>query len=114
MIYASYFAMKAEINFGIVSSCLSIGAPVNCVLGYLFWKEKLSKIIILGTAIIVCGVVWVALSKGKVLSSEDAKYMSEEDRMYYKISSIACAVFSAFLGSIRIQQAKYVNIKLKY
>jgi drug/metabolite transporter (DMT)-like permease len=102
MIYASYFAMKAEINFGIVSSCLSVGAPVNCVLGYLFWKEKLSKIIILGTAIILCGVVWVALAKGKVLSSEDTKYMSEEDRMYFKICSIACAVFSAFLGSIRI------------
>ena len=102
MIYASYFAMKAEINFGVVSSCLSVGAPLNCVLGYLLWKEKLSKIIIVGTAVILCGVVWVALAKGKDLSSENAKYMSEDDRMYYKICSISCAVFSAFIGSIRI------------
>lgn len=102
MIYASYFAMKAEINFGVVSSCLSIGAPLNCLFGYILWKEKLSKIIILGTAIILCGVVWVALAKGKVLTSEDALNISEEDRMYYKICSIACAVFSAFLGSLRI------------
>ena len=79
MIYASYFAMKAEINFGVVSSCLSVGAPLNCVLGYLLWKEKLSKIIIVGTAVILCGVVWVALAKGKDLSSENAKYMSEDD-----------------------------------
>ena len=57
----------------------------------------------LGTAIILTGVVWVALAKGKVLTSADALYMSEEDRMYYKICSIGCAVFSAFLGSIRIQ-----------
>lgn len=114
MIYASYFAMKAEINFGVVSSCLSIGAPLNCVFGYIFWRERLSKIILLGTAIILCGVVWVAMAKGKVLTSEDAKIMSEEDRMYYKICSISCAIFSAFLGSMRIQQAKYVNIKLKY
>jgi hypothetical protein len=29
--------------------------------------------------------------------------MSEDDRTMYKIYSIGCAMFSAFLGSIRIQ-----------
>ena len=102
MIYASYFSMKAEINFGIVSSCLSVSAPLNCILGYIFWKERLTKTIIIGTTIIVAGVIWVANAKGKVLTSEDTKLLSEEDRTLYKIYAIGCAVFSAFLGSMRI------------
>ena len=103
MIYASYFSIKAEINFGIVSSCLSVSAPLNCLLGYIFWKEGLTKIIMIGTTIIVFGVIWVANAKGKVLTSEDTKLLSEEERNMYKIYAIGCAIFSGFLGSIRIQ-----------
>ena len=97
MIYASYFSMKAEINFGVVSSCLSISAPLNCLLGYILWKERLTKTIMIGTTITVCGVVWVANAKGKVLTSEEANTMSEDDRTMYKIYAIGCAMFSAFL-----------------
>lgn len=72
-------------------------------MGYLFWKEKLSAKVLIGTIIILTGVVWVAMAKGKVLDAGDTNFMSEEDRSYYKVISICCAIFSAFLGSIRIQ-----------
>jgi|LauGreDrversion4_2_1035121.scaffolds.fasta_scaffold485971_2 drug/metabolite transporter (DMT)-like permease len=64
VIWASYFAIKAEINFGIVSSAMCIGAPLNCVLSYIFWKEKMNLKMILGTILIILGVIFVALAKG--------------------------------------------------
>ncbi len=63
---------------------------------------------------VIIGVFWLAMAKGKVMSSEDEKFMTEEDRSYYKVLSICCALMSAVLGSMRIQQGKYVFKKLKY
>lgn len=64
IIWASYYAIKAEINFGIVSSAICIGTPLNCVLSYFFWKEKMNPKMIIGTILIIGGVVFVALAKG--------------------------------------------------
>jgi drug/metabolite transporter (DMT)-like permease len=64
IIWASYFAIKAEINFGIVSSAICIGSPLNCILSYIFWKEKMNPKMIVGTTLIIGGVVFVALAKG--------------------------------------------------
>ena len=64
IIWASYFAIKAEINFGIVSSAICIGSPLNCIFSYIFWKEKMNPKMIIGTTLIIGGVVFVALAKG--------------------------------------------------
>ena len=64
IIYASAYAQLAHINFGIIVCCLSISSPFNCICGFLFWGEKLTAKTIIGTAVIVIGVAWVALSKG--------------------------------------------------
>ncbi len=69
IIWSSYYALLAEINFGIVSSAICIGAPLNCIFSKIFWGENLSPRMIVGTTLIICGVVWVALAKGAPIAT---------------------------------------------
>jgi drug/metabolite transporter (DMT)-like permease len=69
IIWASYYAIKADINFGIVSSAICIGTPLNCIFSYIFWKEKMNPRMIIGTVLILGGVIMVALAKGAPQSS---------------------------------------------
>jgi len=69
IIWASYYAIKADINFGIVSSAICIGTPLNCIFSYIFWKEKMNPRMIIGTVLILGGVIMVALAKAAPQSS---------------------------------------------
>jgi drug/metabolite transporter (DMT)-like permease len=100
IIWASYFAIKAEINFGIVSSAICIGTPLNCILSYIFWKEKMNPKMIIGTTLIVGGVVFLALAKGSPQSS--SSLLTQEEKDWYRVFSIALALCSGCLGSARI------------
>ena len=117
IIFASHYAQLAQINFGIVSCCLSVSAPLNCLLSYIFWKERLSCKMIIGTLVIVTGVAWIALAKGQTappIAIDGVETIDEGEKNQYRIMSIACALLSGCLGSTRILQAKYVNLRLKY
>ena len=72
----------------------------------------MTKIMIIGTFVMLCGVVWVALAKGS--SSDISIVIYEDDRNEYRLISIGLSLFSGLLGAIRIQQAKYVNMRLNY
>lgn len=76
IIYAAHFAHLGNINFGIVTSCLCVAIPFNCLFSYIFWKEKMNKKMMVGTLLILAGVSWVALSKGRtneVITNERAE-----------------------------------------
>jgi drug/metabolite transporter (DMT)-like permease len=62
-IYAASFAIKAGINFGVIASCISLSTPFNCLFSYLFYGEKLTPKMIIGTGVLFSGVVVVSLSK---------------------------------------------------
>ena len=64
-IIAAYYAILAQVNFGIIASCISLSTPMNCLLSYVFFKEKLTPKMMLGTSLVFCGVVWVAFAKAK-------------------------------------------------
>lgn len=64
IIISSSYAIKAEINFGIVVTCMSIQTPLNCIVGIIYWKEKLNWKMALGTVILLVGVTWVSFAKG--------------------------------------------------
>ena len=63
-IYAASFAIKAGINFGVISSCISLSTPFNCLFSYLFHGERLTYKMIIGTSVLFAGIVVVSLSKG--------------------------------------------------
>ena len=85
---------------------------MNCLFSFIFWKEKLSPKVIVGTITLIAGVIVVALAKGRVLTNDEE--VSEDERSVYKFMSIGCALFGGFLGATRVQQAKLVSIKYKY
>ena len=64
VIISSHYALMANINFGIISTCMCISAVLNCIGGILFWHEKLKPKMIVGTVIILLGVSWISLQKG--------------------------------------------------
>ena len=69
IIYGSYFAKEARINFGIITCCLSVSVPLNCIISRLVYKEKMTIPMMIGTVLIIGGVSWLGLSKGS--SSEN-------------------------------------------
>jgi drug/metabolite transporter (DMT)-like permease len=81
--------------------CISI--PLNCLLSYFFFQEKLTKQIMIGSFIIVTGVIWVSLTKGKAIqaTNDTTEIISESDIMIYRLISISAAVLAGFLNSMR-------------
>lgn len=101
IIYASYYSRLAGINFGIIVCCLSISSPLNCICGFIFWHEKLTAKMIIGTMVIVSGVAWVALSKGADSQSLSLD-ISDDDRSKYRFISLSLALFCGLLGTTRV------------
>jgi drug/metabolite transporter (DMT)-like permease len=64
LIISSHYATLAEINFGIITACMSISIPLNCITSYIFWKEKLTNHMKIGVVIILVGVISIGLAKG--------------------------------------------------
>ena len=91
--------------------CISI--PLNCLLSYFFFQEKLTKQIIIGCVIIVSGVIWVSLAKGKVIETSEID-LTEYDQTISRLLSISAALFAGFLSSMRVFQAKYISRKSGY
>jgi hypothetical protein len=67
----------------------------------------------IGSFIIVSGVIWVSLAKGKVIESSDID-ITEYDQTLYRLLSISVAIFAGFLNSMRTFQAKYISRKSGY
>ena len=101
-IISAHYATRAQINFGIIASCGCISTPLNCLFSFIFWGERLTYKNIIGTIVVVCGVIWVSLSKGKLEEAfRNQQTYSEEERYTYKILSICCALFVGLLNSLR-------------
>jgi len=60
-----YYAGLANLNFGIVSCCFIFSIIINVTCGLLFFDERINLIESVGIVIIVSGIVWISLSKGK-------------------------------------------------
>jgi len=108
VIISSHYALMANINFGIISTCMSISAVLNCIGGVLFWHEKLKPKMIVGTVVILLGVSWISLQKGTHKASGPLDEETQAQHTYYKVMSIGLALFSGLLSALRVQQAKYV------
>ena len=65
--------------------------------------EKLTPKIIVGTVIVLTGVVWVALSKGQEIEYTGVEEVArEEEKDLYRIFSIALAVSCGFINASRV------------
>lgn len=114
VIIASDFAQRAGVNFGIVASCMCMSTPLNCLLSYLCWGEKLTLVTLIGTSMVIIGVIWVSLTRGNDETNSYSESYSEEERNLYRIMSISCALFTGVLNALRTFQAKYVQKKSAY
>ena len=96
-----YYAGLANLNFGIVSCCFIFSIIINVTCGFLFFQEKINWKESFGIVVIITGIVWISLSKGKrhdVLSSQS---QSEDDTLqWYKFKSILLALSVGFFNSI--------------
>jgi drug/metabolite transporter (DMT)-like permease len=107
-IYAASFAIKAGINFGVIASCISLSTPFNCLFSYLFYGEKLTSKMMIGTAVLFGGVVVVSLGK----LSDDPNHVSIDDQNeIFRISAIGIGIVVAFLNAVRTAHAKYMFLK---
>jgi drug/metabolite transporter (DMT)-like permease len=64
-IIGAQYALLAKVNFGVIASCINICTPLNCLLGAYFWGERLSLKTLIGTFIVVAGVVTVSFAKNR-------------------------------------------------
>ena len=80
IIIASYYAGLAQVNFGIITSCLTISTVLNCILSFFFYGEKLNIKMVIGIILILVGIVWISLAEGKVLKVENSNSLSDSER----------------------------------
>ena len=64
--------------------------------------------------VILVGVIAISFTKGDGAFSDAMNEHAEEDRSYYKVLAIASAILGGLLGTIRMNQAKYMNTYHKY
>jgi drug/metabolite transporter (DMT)-like permease len=111
-IIAANYAILAQVNFGVIASCISLSTPMNCLLSYIFYQEKLTQKMMIGTSVLFLGIVWVALAKANPIVSEVV--VDEEMRGWYRTISIGAAIMIGVLNSVRTVHAKYANVTHKY
>lgn len=112
MISAAYSA-KAQINFGIISTCVCVQTPLNCIAGLLFFNEKLTFKVIVGTTMVLAGVIWIAMARGADAGMQ-VDVLSEQEKNTYKWLAIFASLLSGVITAIRTLQAKYVSHKYNY
>jgi hypothetical protein len=64
--------------------------------------------------VILVGVIAISFTKGDGAFSDGLNEHAEEVRSYYKVIAIASAIFGGLLGTIRMNQAKYMYTYHKY
>jgi uncharacterized membrane protein len=111
-IIAANYAILAQVNFGVIASCISLSTPMNCLLSYVCFKEKLTLKMMMGTSVVFLGIVWVAFVKAKPIVSD--VLVDEEMRGWYRSISIGVAIIIGVLNSVRTCHAKYANLRHKY
>jgi drug/metabolite transporter (DMT)-like permease len=104
-IFAASYAIEAGINFGVITSCIALSTPFNCLFSYIFFNERLTKKMCVGTLILFAGIMWVSLSKGEstTVDNEIAKW-----------KAIGIALTIGVLNAVRTAHGKHVHIKYKY
>jgi drug/metabolite transporter (DMT)-like permease len=65
------YASKANINQGIIYSCVSSVIIFNLIMCYFLFDEKITIKTCLGILILVFGVVWISIAKNKVSVTTD-------------------------------------------
>ncbi|CDW83507.1 UNKNOWN [Stylonychia lemnae] len=114
VILASGYASQAQINFGIITSCISFSIVLSAIFSYIFYNEALNKIQIVGIAIIILGIVGISFAKGNKSLGEVDNGFTEDEKSYYKIVSILLALFCGVVNFLRTFQAKYIYRKTGY
>ena len=57
-------AQKANLNFGIISSCAYISIVINCGVGYVWFREVITLKMLFGIVVTLSGIIWISLAKG--------------------------------------------------
>ena len=81
-------------------------------MSFLIFKERLTIKMCLGMAIIIFGVIWVALSKSG--SEGQNERLVTSDEFYYKMYAIGAALASGMVAALRPIQAKWIDIHHQY
>eukprot|EP00347_Sterkiella_histriomuscorum_P003665 403363417 len=126
-IIISDFSSRADINFGVVFSILCLSVVIQAIVFALFFGEKLSKSLIIGIMIVLSGVVMISVSKStsthiQPIADSDTQQINDvnsskyddNQKLQYKLLAIGLAIFAAFINSLRVIQAKFLNKQSGY
>eukprot|EP00347_Sterkiella_histriomuscorum_P004869 403358778 len=112
IITTAYYAKLAQLNLGIISSIFSLAIVFNTIVGRLLFGEKLSLSKYIGIVIIIVGVVWIAMLKGKPKISNIDEYQPTDDELtYYRVMTILAALGVSVQNACRVTQNKLVYRK---
>ncbi len=98
LIISSSYAVKAGINFGIISTLMSVQTPLNAVIGALYWNEKLNFKVVIGMVLTICGVTWVSLAH----KSKDETPQAMEESVANQWISVVTALLAGIMGTVRV------------
>ena len=65
MIRIGDYAKEAGLNPGIVYGCLSISIVFSSLIGYLWFRESLTKRTLVGISVVIIGVIWVSMANSR-------------------------------------------------
>ena len=74
MTFAWNFAEQGGLNPGIISSLLCFASVFNIIVFYCAFKEKVSKLHLIGVALMFCGIVCI----GAAAATQDEESLDEE------------------------------------
>jgi drug/metabolite transporter (DMT)-like permease len=89
----------------VVTSCIALSTPFNIFFGWVWFGEKLSKRMIIGVSVVFTGVIWLALSRGKVREGQSE---NAEIRDLYKFYAISIACLLGLMNALRTAHGKYI------
>ncbi|CDW85437.1 UNKNOWN [Stylonychia lemnae] len=114
-ILAAGYALKAQINFGIITSCICISIALNAIFSYIFYQELLTKVQILGISVIIVSIVGISIAKGsKNQEQQQENGYDDDEKLYFKIAAISLALIQGICNCFRAIQAKYLFRKTAY
>ena len=118
IILASYYAHLAQINFGVISSMLTLSTPLNALISYLVFKERMTIKMIVGTTIIIGGIVWISLAKGHAsdYSMDPSLALPSPDNDYHlhRFLAITLTISCGFINSLRVFHSKFTYSRTMY
>ena len=105
-------AQKANLNFGIISSCAYISIVINCGVGYVWFREVITLKMLFGIVVTLTGIIGISLAKGEgAVVVED----TATDVSYYQTLAVVFSIMIGVMNALQTVQTKFmVSGQTKY